>query len=83
MHALEGPTVAPTFWIYWAVTIPISFMVVIIWWIWDRSREKRYKKEDGDLEDQIDSMENVIMAKMRARTMSKVRTWTQVPEKVD
>ncbi|ROW12316.1 hypothetical protein VMCG_00461 [Cytospora schulzeri] len=79
----EGPTVAPTFWIYWAVTIPISFMVVIIWWIWDRSREKRYKKEDGDLEDQIDSMENVIMAKMRERTMSKVRTWTQVPEKVD
>ncbi|ROV98223.1 hypothetical protein VSDG_04474 [Cytospora chrysosperma] len=78
-----GPTVAPTFWIYWAVTIPISFMVVIIWWIWDRSREKRYKKEDGDLEDQIDSMENVIMAKMRERTMSKVRTWTQVPEKVD
>ncbi|KUI59573.1 hypothetical protein VP1G_06804 [Cytospora mali] len=79
----DGPTVAPTFWIYWAVTIPISFAVVIIWWIWDRSREIRYAKEDIDLEDQIDNMENVIMAKMRKRTMSKVRTWTQVPEKVD
>ena len=74
---------APTFWIYWAVTIPISIGVVIIWWIWDRSREKRYAKEDVDLEDQIDNMENVIMAKMRKRTMSKVRTWTQTPEKVE
>lgn len=65
------------------MTIPISVMVVVVWWVWDRTRERRYAKEDVDLEDQIDNMENLIMAKMRKRTMSKVRTWTQTAEKVD
>ncbi|KAK7740571.1 hypothetical protein SLS53_005416 [Cytospora paraplurivora] len=75
--------VAPTFWIYWAVTIPISVLVIVVWWLWDRSRERRYAEEDIDLENQIDTMEDQIMAKMRKRTMSKVRTWTQTAEKVE
>lgn len=70
-------------WIYFVITIPVTFFIVLIWWIWDRSRERRYEKEDIDLEDQIENMENKIMATMRKRTMSKVRTWTQAPEKVE
>ncbi|KAG6365156.1 hypothetical protein INS49_006763 [Diaporthe citri] len=79
----DGPVVAPTFWIYWAVAIPITLFIVIIWWIWDRSREARYAKEDDDLEANIEHMEKNIMKTMRQRTMSKVRTWTHAPEKVE
>ncbi|KAI3400948.1 hypothetical protein diail_1156 [Diaporthe ilicicola] len=79
----NGPVVAPTFWIYWAVAIPITLFIVIIWWIWDRSREARYAKEDDDLEANIEHMEKNIMKTMRQRTMSKVRTWTHAPEKVE
>ncbi|KAL1880606.1 hypothetical protein Daus18300_001217 [Diaporthe australafricana] len=79
----NGPVVAPTFWIYWAVAIPITLIIVIIWWIWDRTREARYAKEDDDLEANIEHMEKNIMKTMRQRTMSKVRTWTHAPEKVE
>lgn len=70
-------------WIYVVITIPVTVVIVLIWWIWDRSRERRYAKEDIDLEDQIEGMESKIMATMRRRTMNKVRTWTQAPEKVE
>lgn len=70
-------------WIYIVITIPVTIFIVMIWWIWDRSRERRYAKEDIDLEDQIEGMESKIMATMRRRTMNKVRTWTQAPEKVE
>lgn len=70
-------------WIYFVITIPVTVFIVLIWWVWDRCRERRYRREDGDLEDQIDHMESKIMATMRKRTMSKVRTWTQAPEKVE
>lgn len=78
-----GFTIAPTVWIYFVITIPVTIFIVLIWWVWDRTRERRYRKEDIDLEDQIEHMESKIMATMRKRTMSKVRTWTQAPEKVE
>lgn len=61
----------------------MTFLIVLTWWIWDRIRERRYMREDIDLEDQIEGMESKIMATMRRRTMNKVRTWTQTPEKVE
>lgn len=76
-------TIAPTVWIYFVITIPITVIIVSGWWLWDRSRERQYAREDIDLEDQIEGMESKIMATMRRRTMNKVRTWTQTPEKVE
>ncbi|CAN8097043.1 unnamed protein product [Discula destructiva] len=75
--------IAPTVWIYFVITIPITIIIVLVWWLWDRSRERQYTKEDIDLEDQIEGMESKIMATMRRKTMNKVRTWTQTPEKVE
>lgn len=80
---LAGFTIAPTVWIYFVITIPVTVVIVLTWWVWDRTRERRYAREDIDLEDQIDGMESKIMATMRRRTMNKVRTWTQAPEKVE
>lgn len=82
--ALSGKfTIAPTVWIYFVITIPVTVVIVSGWWLWDRTRERKYTKEDIDLEDQIEGMESKIMATMRRRTMNKVRTWTQTPEKVE
>lgn len=61
----------------------MTIFIVLIWWVWERTRERRYRQEDIDLEDQIEHMESKIMSQMRKRTMSKVRTWTQAPEKVE
>lgn len=69
------PVVSVQLWIYFAVTIPITILIVASWvWI-DRRREEQYKKDDADLEKNIDSMETEIMYHLRKRTMSKANTW--------
>ncbi|KAL1844977.1 hypothetical protein VTK73DRAFT_1394 [Phialemonium thermophilum] len=69
------PIVSPLIWIYFAITIPITLVIVIVWRWWDRRREAKYAEEDVDLEAGIEAMEAQIMSNMRKRTMSKIRTW--------
>jgi len=68
-------TVSEQFWIYWAVTIPITIFIVAVWYVWEKRREAKYDKEDMDLEKGSEDMEKSIMATMRKRTMSKASTW--------
>ncbi|KAK4043170.1 hypothetical protein C8A01DRAFT_13221 [Parachaetomium inaequale] len=67
--------VSPLLWIYFAITIPVTLAIVICWRWWDRRRERKYAQEDADIEEGIEKMEAQIMATMRKRTMSKMRTW--------
>lgn len=67
--------VSSQFWIYWAVTIPITIVIVVWWYIWEKRREKRYSEEDTELEKGVEKMEFQIQSAMRKRTMSKVATW--------
>ena len=69
------PVVSSQFWIYWAVTIPMTIIIVLIWYIWEKRREKRYQEEDTELEKGVETMELQIQSAMRKRTMSKVTTW--------
>lgn len=69
------PVVSSQFWIYWAVSIPLTISIVGIWWVWERRREKRYEQEDTALEKGVETMEIEIQSAMRKRTMSKVATW--------
>ena len=72
----SNPTVVSNqFWIYWVVTIPLTTIIVLTWYIWERRREKRYAEEDTALEKGVESMEIQIQSAMRKRTMSKVATW--------
>ncbi|KAK3322432.1 hypothetical protein B0H66DRAFT_495321 [Apodospora peruviana] len=74
----SGSVVSPDLWIYFAITIPLTAAIVLFWRWWDRRREAKYAKEDADIEVGIDEMEQKIMAAMRKRTMSKVRTWGDI-----
>ncbi|QSZ30634.1 hypothetical protein DSL72_000192 [Monilinia vaccinii-corymbosi] len=71
----SAPAVSESFWVYWAVTIPCTMIIVGCWYIWEKKRERRYYLEDLDLEKGSDDMEKEIMATMRKRTMSKASTW--------
>lgn len=44
----------------------------------DKRREEQHKKDDADLEKNIDKMEKEIMFALRKRTMSKANTWNTV-----
>lgn len=62
-------------WIYFAVTVPVTLAVVALW-VWsDRRREARHRRDEADLERDIDKMEKDIMVHMRKRTMGKAHTW--------
>lgn len=71
----DTSVVSPQLWIYFAITIPLTLTIVLAWRVWDRQRTAKYAHEDVDLEAGIDAMEAQIMAMMRKRTLSKVRTW--------
>ncbi|KJZ74094.1 hypothetical protein HIM_06543 [Hirsutella minnesotensis 3608] len=73
-----SPHVASQFWIYFAVTLPLTAAIVGSWWWFDRRREAQYAKDDEDLEKNIDKMERDIMFHLRKRTMSKANTWNTV-----
>jgi hypothetical protein len=69
--------VAPTFWIYWAITIPTTFLIMGIFYFWTRHRTRKYIEEDIKLERSVEDMEIQIQSAMRKRTMNKVATWTK------
>lgn len=72
------PVVSVQLWIYFAVTIPITLIILGLWTWFDRRREARYAKDDADLEKNIDQMEKNIMHHLRKRTMSKANTWNTI-----
>ncbi|RDL30390.1 Uncharacterized protein BP5553_10268 [Venustampulla echinocandica] len=63
--------ISPRFWIYWVVTVPVTCLIVGLWYMWEKRRMMRYEREDMDLDDGAAKMEEAIMAAMRKRTMSK------------
>lgn len=72
------PVVSVNLWIYFAVTIPITAIIVCSWLLIDRRRIEQHRKEDADLEKNIDKMEKEIMFALRKRTMSKANTWNTI-----
>ncbi|KAH0443364.1 hypothetical protein CKAH01_02849 [Colletotrichum kahawae] len=72
------PVISKSLWVYFAITIPLTVVIVVGWIMFDRRREGKFAVEDADLEKNIEHMEADIMAMMRKRTMSKANTWTSV-----
>ncbi|KAH7354331.1 hypothetical protein B0T11DRAFT_126782 [Plectosphaerella cucumerina] len=77
-----NPTISSSIWVFFAITIPVTALIVAGWLAFDRRREGRFKTEDDDLEKNIEHMEADIMAMMRKRTMSKANTWTSATSPV-
>ncbi|KAK1751824.1 hypothetical protein QBC47DRAFT_76733 [Echria macrotheca] len=71
----DEPVVSKDLWIYFAITVPLTLAIVLLWRWWDRRRERRYEAEDRDIEAGIAKMELQIMRNMRKRTMNTARTW--------
>ena len=44
--ARGSPVVTHRFWIYWAITIPLTIVVVAIWFVWIAMKASRHARED-------------------------------------
>jgi hypothetical protein len=64
--------------VYFAITVPVTALIVGAWTFIDKRRQEQHKKDDADLEKNIDKMEKEIMFALRKRTMSKANTWNTV-----
>ena len=73
-----NPIVSVQLWIYFAVTVPITGIILAVWMWFDRRRERQYSEEDADLEKTIGNLEQNIMNHLRRRTMSKANTWNTI-----
>lgn len=74
----DAQPVAVDLWIYFAITIPITGLIVAAWVWTERRREAQHRRDDADLERNIEQMEKEIMFHLRKRTMSKAHTWNTV-----
>ncbi|KFH48832.1 hypothetical protein ACRE_001760 [Hapsidospora chrysogenum ATCC 11550] len=74
----DAQPVAADLWIYFAITIPITGLIVAAWVWTERRREAQHRRDDADLERNIEQMEKEIMFHLRKRTMSKAHTWNTV-----
>ncbi|KAH7170347.1 hypothetical protein EDB81DRAFT_837221 [Dactylonectria macrodidyma] len=73
-----NPVVSVQLWIYFAVTVPITAVIVAAWMWIDKHRAKQAKRDDAVLERDIEIMEREIMFHLRKRTMSKTNTWNSL-----
>ncbi|KAF4466845.1 hypothetical protein FALBO_6295 [Fusarium albosuccineum] len=72
------PVVSLQLWVYFAITVPVTAIILACWIFLDKRRQEQHKKDDADLEKNIDKMEKEIMFALRKRTMSKANTWNTV-----
>ena len=43
----DGRTVVSArFWIYWAVTLPLTFVTLVVWVLWTRRQGRRHRVEE-------------------------------------
>ena len=69
--------VTPRFWIFWAINLPVTLLVVGLWYLWERQRLKRHEVFDRLLDQGVDAekMEGDILSKMRKGTVTRASTW--------
>jgi hypothetical protein len=70
--------VSPNFWIYWAVTLPLTFLIVAWYWTSERSRTRQYEKDDEEIEQAMNLMKSYAVVEMRKRRRSKTAIWHPV-----
>ncbi|KAI1074703.1 hypothetical protein F5B20DRAFT_573946 [Whalleya microplaca] len=74
----SGAQVSGMLWIYFVVTVPLTLIIVLFWWFLDRRRERRYSREDAEIEQGILRLESDIFNVLRRKTLSKASTWSSV-----
>jgi O-antigen/teichoic acid export membrane protein len=45
----------PRFWIYWAITVPLTIMTITTWQLWQRWRDRKNVKLDAEARERADS----------------------------
>lgn len=72
--------VAPQLWIYFAMVVPLTLIVVVAVWLLDRRHKKKSKGRTAVLEEGLEVMEREIAAQLRRQTTGKMVTFVEKEE---
>lgn len=63
----NSPIVAPTLWIYFAITIPLTIAVLAALFWWDRTREKKFAEEEAEVSTTLPDLERRVVTSLREK----------------
>ncbi|KAF8850097.1 hypothetical protein BDZ45DRAFT_603309 [Acephala macrosclerotiorum] len=65
--------VSPRFWIYWVVAVPITLIIVSMWYIWERKRARMFELEEAQLGGNSDELpySSTLPPLRQARTLNE------------
>ncbi|ERS97220.1 hypothetical protein HMPREF1624_06551 [Sporothrix schenckii ATCC 58251] len=63
----DSPSVAPTLWIYFAITIPLTLVVLAALFWWDRTREKKFAAEEAEVSTTLPDLERRVVTSLREK----------------
>lgn len=47
------PVVSNRFWIYWAVTIPLTLVTLLVWYYWTKRQTKIHRRQESKAQDAL------------------------------
>ncbi|TGO42759.1 hypothetical protein BHYA_0005g00240 [Botrytis hyacinthi] len=68
--------VSSSFWIYWVITVPVTLIILGLWYLWEKKRDGRFvrerneREETEDLASEIDLEEYNLQPLQRARPLA-------------
>ncbi|PKS10220.1 hypothetical protein jhhlp_001970 [Lomentospora prolificans] len=75
------PVVSTNLWIYFAITVPLTILIVGTWLYFSQRRKRKFKLAQAAVDDDVEVMEREIMATMRRKTLNKENTWNSLSPK--
>jgi hypothetical protein len=67
----NSPVVLSKFWLYWVVATLLTSSFVVLWYIWDRRQDRRYKRMNNSLDKEIEVLEATMLRDVEERTMTE------------
>lgn len=75
------PVISPDLWVYFAMTIPLTGLIVGSWIFFNQRRKRKLRADQLAVEGDVENMEREIMATIRRKTLRTESTWASISTK--
>ncbi|KAF7935536.1 hypothetical protein BELL_0096g00010 [Botrytis elliptica] len=65
--------VSPSFWIYWVITVPVTLIILVFWYLWERKRDGRFVKERNEREKTEDLALEIDLEEYNSQPLQRAR----------
>lgn len=69
------------FWVFWAITLPVTVLIYLGFLVYTHWRQKLYEKEDAAIANSVEELEKRIQKEMRVKTITRLDTFNKQEER--